>query len=77
MWLVMTMQKAETANKRMRRRGVRTIRFGPSGRNNRRSLCENNPTGYRFGDRYDRGKATNALCLETEKSVYSGSSQKQ
>ena len=76
MWLVMTMQEVETANKRMRRRSVRTIRFGPSECNNRRSQCENNPKGCRFGDRHDRGTATNALCLETEKFVYSGSSQK-
>ena len=75
MWLVMTMQEVETANKRMRRRSVRTIRFGPSGCNNRRSQCENNPKGYRFGDRYDRGIANNTLCLETKKFVYNGSSR--
>lgn len=67
-------QKAETANKNMRRRIVCIKKYGPSGRNNRRSLCEKKPKGCRFGDRYDRGIASNTLCLEAKKFAYNGSS---
>ena len=53
----------------MCRRTVFIEKYRPPGRNNRRSLCENNPKGCRFGRRYDRGTAANALFALNQRNL--------
>mgnify|MGYP006862530873 FL=1 len=57
----------------MYRRVARTKWYGAFGRNNRRSLCENNPKGCWLGRWRNRGIANNAFCLESKKFEYNES----